>query len=170
MRLDGMLGLPESGVYIVLDRAAALCYVNYTEHMGLVLARLHQDFRGQALELEIRSPGADTETLRLHCEHYRMEYRNMGYGELIATGRKAIQYRVRRLVAPDFRSVFVELITAKGETARVVGKFKTTGEAQEFIDTYYGSDNQLCFPVYATNSLTKELLIKQRETSGIILR
>jgi hypothetical protein len=62
----------------------------------------------------------------------------------------------------------VRLVTARGDSDRVVGRFKTTAEALEFVMVYYGTGNPYCLPVFATNSLTKEYLLK-KETKRLEL-
>jgi hypothetical protein len=89
-------------------------------------------------------------------------YLKTGYTELIERGRKTLQYRTRVVVAPDFKYVDVELVTARGD-GMVVARFKTKKEAQEFVMVYYGPDNTDHFPVYACNSLTKEFLARKGE-------
>lgn len=152
--IDELLALPRSGVIVVVDGGIAA--VSYTTSMGSVLETLYNSRNGQSnIRLEVLSAGADIETLRLHAEFYRKYYSDLGYE--VAPGRKTLQYRVRIIPGKDFKTSDVEVVSARGE-GKLVGRFKTIGEAQDFIETYYGTDNPLKLPVYAVNSATKEFL------------
>jgi hypothetical protein len=136
--------------------------------MGVFLESLYNARVGQTgVQLKIWSAGADIETLRLHAEFYRQYYDGMGYK--VAPGRKALQYRVRAVPGPEFKYVDVELVAASRRSSKVVGRFKTSREAQAFIETYYGADNSIKFPVYAVNSATKELVL-ERQTKVLEIR
>lgn len=155
MKLDELLGLPRSGVVILKKGNGVL--VTYTTSMGSYLETLYQEFEGkEGMEIEVVSKGADLETLKLHTEYFR------AFHGCIAQGRKAIQYRVRAVPAPEFKGVDVEIVSARGDSIMVVGKFKTAGEAKSFIETYYGADNPFRLPVYAANSATKEFLLRKQ--------
>jgi len=160
MKLDELLGLPKSGVVILTKQGQSL--VTYTVSMGAYLETLYQQFGGKTgMELEIRSPGADLETLKLHTEYYREQY--IKQGKLLQSHvRKAVKYKVRSVVSPDIKRVVVEIVNMRGE-GLTVGLFRTIKEASEFMGTYYGADNSFVFPVYATNSDTKEFLLKQQK-------
>lgn len=169
--LSKFLSLPSSCVFLVLNQQEKKAYINYTENIASALARFYADWAGkpgaEALELEILSVTTDLETLKLHCEYWKDKYRNMGYEDLVPIGRKAIQYEVRTLVAPDLSCVNVELVSSRGQR-KVIGKFKTLPEAKEFIMTYYSEDNGYRLPVYAVNSLTKEFILESGKTAIII--
>jgi hypothetical protein len=156
MKLDDLLSLPESGVILLWKRGQVL--VTYTERMGLYLETLYAQFKGKSdMEIQVRSAGADSETLRLHTEYYRDRY--MRSGQLLQFhGRKTICYRIRTAPSPKYTGVDVELVSARGE-AKFVGRFKTPKDAKEFIETCYGTDNPFRFPVYAQNSATKEFML-----------
>ena len=155
--------LPKQAVYLVIDEVANSFYVGYTLNMGGALPMLYEMGCGlQTLEFRILVTTSDLITLKLHTEYYRNMYLKTGYTELIERGRKTLQYRTRVVVAPDFKYVDVELVTARGD-GMVVARFKTKKEAQEFVMVYYGPDNTDHFPVYACNSLTKEFLARKGE-------
>jgi hypothetical protein len=171
--INTFLGLPRCAVFVVEDSGARCFYINYTTSMGQSLARLYEQWndkpRAGALELVIVSVTPDIETLKLHCEYYRDQYMDKGWTELLPPGRGALKYKPRVVVAPDFSCMEVRLVTTRGDSDKVVGRFKTTAEAQEFVMVYYGSGNQYCLPVFATNSLTREYLLK-KETRGLTIR
>lgn len=164
--------LPRSCVFLLQNKQEKLVYINYSENLPLALARLYEELNGQpgteALELEIVSVTTDIETLKLHAEYWRDKYRNIGFSNLITIGRKTLQYEVRSLVCPDLSGINVELVTARG-VRKVVGKFKTQKEADDFILTYYAEDNHYRLPVYAVNSLTKEFIVKSGKPKPIII-
>jgi len=170
--ISELLRLPRSAVFAVVDTVGRCFYINYTQSMGQSLARLYDQWGGKTpgrtLDFRVLSVSDDIETLRLHTEYWRTEFVQQGMSELWSDRRPALRYRVRSLVAPNFKTVRVELVTARGNS-KVVGIFPTAATAQDFIATYYGSDNPFCFPVYAANSLTKEYLLK-RETVGLTIR
>jgi hypothetical protein len=120
-------------------------------------------FRGQSgIHLEVVSAGADIETLKLHTEYYRKLYHTkLACKPIEEYSRKALQYRVRMVPSPDLKGMDVEVVTARGDS-KVVGRFKDRVVAKDFIETYYGTDNDLCFPVYGANSATKELLLRDQ--------
>lgn len=155
MKLDEVLGLPKSGVIILKKHGRVL--VTYTTSMGAYLETLYQEFKGKTgMEIEVRSPGADLETLKLHTEYYRDLYAKEG--KLLQYHiRKAIKYRIRSVPNANFKKFHVEIVNMRGE-GLVVGIFKSAKESKEFIETYYGTDNSFVFPVYAVNSDTKEFL------------
>lgn len=169
--LSNFLSLPASCVFLIVNKQEKLVYINYTQNIAAALARFYVDWNGkpgaEALDLQILSVTTDIETLKLHVEYWKDKYRNMGYSDLIKPCRKTLQYNVRTLVAPDLSGVNVELVTARGDR-KVVGKFKTLKEAEEFIMLYYGDDNGYRLPVYAANSLTKEFMLNSRKTAIII--
>lgn len=169
--LSDYLKLPQSCVYLIINEQQKLATVNYTENIAGALYRLYDDLAGRspetALDLQILSVTTDIETLKLHSEYWKDQYRNNGYSDVIPTGRKALQYSARVLVASDLSSINVELVTARGQR-KVVGKFKTQTEAKDFIMMYYGGDNSYRLPVYAVNSLTKEFIVGSRKTTIII--
>lgn len=163
MNLDSLLALPKSGVVLLFKDKQIL--IAYTNSMGAHLESLYSQFSGKTgITLEIRSAGADLETLRIHTEYYRDFYTKQGFSLLQAHFRKAIKYRVRSVPSNDFKSVDVELISARGGSY-VVGRFKNSRESLEFIETHYGTDNAFKFPVYSTNSATKELLMELNKKS-----
>ena len=166
------LGLPRCAVFAVEDRATRCFYINYTTSMGQSLARLYDQWGGgsrvSALEFRVLSVTTDIETLKLHCEYYRDQYIKEGWGELLSAGRTSLKYRTTVLIAPDFSCMEVRLVTARGNSDKVVGRFKIAVEAQEFVMVYYGPANPYCLPVFATNSLTKEYLSK-KETKRLEL-
>ena len=169
--LSNFLNLPSSCVFLIINKQEKYVYINYTENIASALARFYEDWAGKpgstALELEIVSVTTDIETMKLHVEYWKDHYRNMGYSDLIAVKRKTLQYEVRTLVASDLSGVNVELVTSRGQR-KVVGKFKTLTEANEFVSIYYGEDNGYRLPVYAVNSLTKEFMTNSRKTAIII--
>jgi hypothetical protein len=169
--LSNFLNLPSSCVFLIINKEQKLVYINYTENIASALARFYADWAGkpgaEALELDILSVTTDIETLKLHTEYWKDHYRNNGYGNLISIGRKTLQYEVRALVAADLSCVNVELVTARGQR-KVVGKFKTLAQANDFIMTYYAEDNRYRLPIYAVNSLTKEFMLDKRKTAIII--
>lgn len=158
MNLDWLLGLPRSGVVILRKQSQVL--ISYTTSMGANLESLYNQFGGhRGVTMEVVSAGADLETLKLHTEYYRSLYGSSGgYTLLQSHLRKAVSHRVRVVPSPDLKVVDVEIVTARGDS-KIVGKFKNTREASEFIETYYGTDNQFKFPVYAVNADTKALLL-----------
>ncbi len=173
MVLDQYMGLPRECVLVVENAATRCFYINYTTSIGQSLARLYDQWNGKpragTLELRVLSVTTDIETLKLHCEYWRDQYINRGWTELLPPGRGALRYKPRVVVAPDFSCMEVRLVNARGDSDKVVGRFKTTTEAQEFVMVYYGSGNQYCLPVFATNSLTREYLLK-RETRGLTIK
>ena len=162
MNLDEMLSLPRSGV-VILQKADSVL-VSYTTSMASELQDLYGMFRGQSgIVLKVLSAGADIETLKLHTEYYRKFYHDqLCYRPIKQYNRKALVYKVRAVPSHDFKSIDIELVTARGDS-KFVGRFKTKKEAGIFIETYYGSDNPFKFPVYAANSLTKEFLAEQEK-------
>ena len=155
MNLTEMLGLPRSGVIIL--RKGGTVLVSYTTSMGAELLELYGQFAGQSgITIEVVSAGADLETLKLHTEYYRKLYGSTGHG------RKAIQYKVRVVPSGDFKYMDVQLVTARGDSIKVVGRFKSAALARDFIETYYGTDNPFCLPVYSANADTKALLLDQQ--------
>lgn len=157
MILDGVLELPKSGVVILRKGSSVL--VSYTTSMGANLEALYNEFSGQAgIHLEVVSAGTDLETLKLHTEYYRDYYSKRGMSLLQAPLRRAVTYKVRLVPSFDIKKVDVEITNARGES-RVVGRFGNVREARDFIETYYGTDNTFCFPVYSLNSATKELVL-----------
>lgn len=161
--------IPKQAVYLVIDKVARSFYVGYTLNMGGALPMLYEmAARLPALELSVLTSTSDYITLRLHTEYYRNIYLDMGCSELIVRGRKALEYRVRVMVAPDFKYVDVELVTARGDEM-VVARFKTKKEANEFTLMYYGDDNPYRFPVYAANADTKALLQGNEKTEKLNL-
>jgi len=168
MRLDDMLGLPQSGVIILFKDRSFL--ISYTTSMGASLDSIYKQFRGQTeITIKVVSAGADIETLKIHTEYYKDMYTGMGFATLQKGYRKAIQYRVRAIPNKDFKFVDVELVTARGDVSKVVGKFKTKAEAKLFIETYYGTVNQFKLPVYALNADTKAFILdNQTELLNLI--
>lgn len=164
MVLDWYMNLPREGVFVIENEATRCFYINYSTSIGQSLARLYDQWNGKPragnLDLKMLVVTSDPDTLKLHTEYWRDRYRNMGWTELGAAGRKSLQYKVRCVVAPDFSCMEVRLVTARGDS-KVVGRFKTAGEAQDFVQVNYGSDNPYCFPVYAANSDTKEYLARR---------
>lgn len=157
MRLDEVLALPQSGVVILIKDKQIL--VSYTTSMGSHLEGLYNQFSGQSnIEMIVRSADADLETLKLHAEYYRDYYIKKGFTLLLSHYRKSIRYRVRAVPSSEFKGIDVEIVSARGGS-KVVGKFRNIGEAKDFIEIYYGTDNSFRFPVYATNSATKEFLL-----------
>lgn len=170
--LGSIFRLPTAGVIIVEDVARKLVWVGYTQSMGASLMKLYdergvREYGPGQLQLRIESPNLDIETLKLHTEYYKDLYGSRGYGELIPYGRKAIQYRVRMVASEGARFMDVEVVPARGGEGKIVGRFRKKGEARAFIETYYGPDNQLCFPVVARNSDTKEFMEAQKASSKI---
>ena len=165
MNLDKLLTLPRSGVVILKKGNSVL--IGYTSSMGAYLETLYNDFRGQTgIEMRVYSEGVDLETLRLHTEYYRKVYVSKGFSMIIDPLRKAVKFRVRMVPSPDFKHFNVEIVSARGDS-RVVGKFKSNKEAKGFIETYYGTDNPLVFPVYAANTDTKVFLQEQTKMLDI---
>lgn len=158
MKLDELLSLPKSGVVVLIKHPGVL--VSYTSSMASELMELYSNFKGQiGIELRVFSAGADIETLKLHTEYYRKHYHDrLGYKPILPYNRKTIQYKVRAIPSQDFKAINVELVNARGE-AKTVGQFKNTKEANEFIVTYYGSDNPLRLPVYALNKATRDIIL-----------
>lgn len=161
MNLDDLLSLPKSGVVVLTKGKQVL--VTYTTSMGAHLESMYNQFKDhKGITLEVLSAGADLETLKLHTEFYRSYYSRKGLVLLQAHLRKAVQYRVRQVPSNDFKRIDVEVVTARGDS-RLVGRFKTAREAKDFIETYYGTGNHLCFPVYAWNSDTKEFILDNQK-------
>lgn len=161
--------LPKAGVYIVVDEVARTFHVNYTLSMGSALARVYDLVGGRsALSFRTMSVTTDLITLKLHTEYYRNIYLDMGYTDMVYSGRKHLQYKVRIVVAPDFKNIDVELVTARGE-GMIVGRFKTRNEARDFALVYYDSGNPYRLPVYALNSLTRELVSEVRKPGTFVL-
>lgn len=161
--------LPKQAVYLVIDEVGHSFYVGYTLNMGGVLPMLYDlGTRLPALELRVLVSTSDLITLKLHTEYYRNIYLDKGFSEIIVRGRKALEYRARMVVAPDFKYVDVELVTARG-SGMVVARFSTKAEAEDFIMVYYGTGNPYHFPVYASNSLTKEVLAKRERVETFVL-
>lgn len=157
MNLDDLLSLPKAGVVILFKGNQVL--VSYTTSMGASLEGWYKQFAGhRGVTLRVASPDADLETLKLHTEYYRSYYRDQGMVLLQAHLRHSIRYRVRAVPRADYKGVDVEIVSARGES-KVVGKFKNSGEAASFIETYYGTDNPFCLPVYGVNADTKAFLI-----------
>jgi hypothetical protein len=151
--------VPKECVYIVYDEVARSFYVGYTLSMGNTVGKLWEMTAGRpTLEFRVLTVSDDLTTLKLHTEYYRNMYLDAGFSEMGSRGRKTLQYKVRIVVAPDFKNVDVQLVSARGDGV-VVGRFKTKQEARDFTLVYYGDDNLFRLPVYATNSLTKELLL-----------
>ncbi len=160
--------LPKEGVYSIVDQSARCFYINYTSSMGSCLARIYEfEKPGTTLEFRVLVVTNDLITLKLHTEYYRNIYKLSGFTEISPPARKALRYRTRVIVAPDFKSVDVELVSSRGD-GNVVARFKTKAEAQEFVMVYYGPDNPYRFPVYASNSLTREVLAKTRNREFIL--
>lgn len=156
--LIDLMELPREGIYLVYDETGKRVYVNYSLNMVGVLPRLYEDLKGSGTtQFYILEVTTDIETLKLHTEYWRDEYKKMGCAELIPVGRKTLQYDVRCLVNGDYDGVDVVLVTARGDR-KIVGKFGTMGEGESFIETYYDSGNPYNLPVYAINSATKEFL------------
>jgi hypothetical protein len=161
MNLDDLLALPKSGVVILFKQKQVL--VTYTTSMGAHLESLYQQFGGQrGITLKVMSAGADLETLKLHTEYYRDFYSRAGSVLLQAHLRKTVQYKVRIAPAIGFKFMQVELVNARGDS-KFVGRFRTSREAKDFVDMYYGKDNTFQFPVYALNSDTKEFLLDMQK-------
>jgi hypothetical protein len=164
MNLDELLALPKSGVVILIMGNQVL--VSYTESMGANLESIYNQFKGRGsttpIVLRVASAGADLETLKLHTEYYRDYYSKKGMLQPMVQLRASIRYRVRAVPRPDYKGVDVEVVSARGE-GKVVGRFKNSAEAKDFIETYYGTDNPFCLPVYGSNSATKEFL-KEKQT------
>lgn len=163
MNLDEVLALPRTGVVILKKSDSVL--VSYTTSMGADLEEMYNLFRGQSgITMLVVSAGADIETLKLHTEYYRRHYHSvLAHSTITPYNRKALLYRIRLVPSDDFKWVDVELVTARGDGAKFVGRFKTTREANDFIETYYGTDNPFKLPVYARNSDTKEFLLKMQK-------
>lgn len=161
--------LPREGVYLVVDEAARTFHVNYTLSMGSALARVYDLVGGRStLSLRVLSATSDLITLKLHTEYYRNIYLGMGYTDMVYRGRKPLAYRVRIVVAPDFKNIDVELVTARGE-GMIVGRFGTRNEARDFALVYYDSGNPYRLPVYALNSLTRELVSEVGKPGTFVL-
>ena len=160
--------IPKAGVYLLLDDESRNFYVGYTVDMGSALARVYEmAARLPALGFCMLTEGDDLVSLKLHTEYYRNMYLGVGYKEIMAPGRKSLQYRVRVVVAPDYRNIDVELVTARG-LSKVVGRFRTKAEAQDFVMYSYGEDNPYRLPVYATNSLTREVLAQDGKPTIVL--
>jgi hypothetical protein len=146
------LSLPAGCVYCIEDESRNILTVRYSVSLGQSLSRLYEDFGNRGYQLRVLSVTTDEIHLRLYCDYYRALY-GVDKGS-----RRCLKYRVRKLVADDFKTVRVELVTARGGDGLVVGVFRSTAAAQDFIATYYASDNDMCYPVYAANSDTEEFL------------
>lgn len=163
MDVNQFLSLPREAVFVIEQPVTRCFYINYSTSMGQGLARLYDRWNGKpragTLVLRVLVSTPDIETLKLHTEYWRRDYLSRGWNELESAGRVSLRYKAKIVVAPNFKSVDVRLVTARGDMDKIVGRFKTAAAAQEFIDMYYGPDNPLCLPVYACNSLTKELIL-----------
>lgn len=161
MKLDDLLALPKSGVVVLIKQKQVL--VSYTTSMGAHLESLYQQFGGQrGITLKVMSADADLETLKLHTEYYRDLYSRSGLILLQAHLRKTVQYKIRLKPSIGFRFMDVELVNARGDS-RVVGRFRDSLDAKDFIATYYGADNPFQFPVYALNCDTKQFLLEEQK-------
>lgn len=159
MNLAELLGLPRSGVVILTMGNQVL--VSYTESMGANIESLYNQFRGRGgltpITMEVRSANVDLETLKLHTEYYKAYYKDRGILQPLVQLRVSLRYKVRAVPRSDYKGVDVEVVSARGES-KVVGKFRNSAEAKDFIETYYGTDNPFCFPVYGANADTKAFL------------
>lgn len=159
--LNKILEIPESGVIIVLSGSAA--WVGYSTDVLMALARLGSELRTRTTNPEIKvvSVTTDIETLQLHTAYYRQYYHvELGLAELLPYGKSLVKYRVRKVPSNRNERIDVELVTARGSSIGIVGRFKTDREAQDFIETYYKSGQ--VYPVYANNTDTKVLMLEQQ--------
>lgn len=161
--LVDLAGLPRACVYSVVDIETNRFYVNYSVNMVGALSRLWEDVSrvgspGNTLEFTVLTVSTDIETLKLHTEYWRDVMVGRGMTELLPRGRKTLQYEVRCVVDEDYDWVDIVLVSARGDK-KIVGKFRTMGEAAEFVEMYYGGDNPYRLPVYAINSRTSEYVI-----------
>ena len=168
MDVDSVLGLPKRAVVAEIQGESAR--VGYTISLASYLETLYNNRAGQkGVRLEVWSSGLDLETLKLHCEYFKGHYDDLGY-DVDWGARSCIEYRVRMVPGAEFKTMDVELVTARGKGEKLVGRFENKAEAQQFIDTFYAEDsNPFKFPVCALNSATKEFLIK-RQTKMLEIR
>ena len=161
--------LGRSGVYLFIDDVNKTFHVTYSSSVKYVVAEFTElclgDPANSDLELRLLSPVSDIETMLIHTNYYRSRYRNMGYADLSPKARTPVQYRARVLVAPKLNGYDVQLVSKRGSKVITVGRFPNKVEAEDFIETYYGDDNSYALPVYAFNSVTKELLNHIEEQS-----
>jgi hypothetical protein len=163
-----LAGLPKEAIYSIVDEGSKTFHVNYTLSMGNTLNRVYDMVGGRpTLKFRVLVATSDPTTLKLQTEYYRNMYIALGYTEMMGSRRKTLQYRVRVVVAPDFKGMDVQLVSARGD-GFTVGRFATKIEARVFALEYYG-DNPYRFPVYSTNSLTRELLERERKPGRLIL-
>jgi hypothetical protein len=144
-------------------------YVNYSMNLVGAIPRLWDECSrlDDALQLRVLSVSTDIETLKLHTEYWRDWYLARGFTDLLPRGRKALQYEVRCVVDEDYDWVDIVLVSARGDK-KVVGKFRTMGEATEFVEMYYAGDNPYHLPVYAANSRTREFLQEMGKGTRIV--
>jgi hypothetical protein len=158
-----LMEAPSSGVLVLM--ADEGIWVGYSSNIGASVLRLVEELKGRATNPDLRvvSANADIETLKLHTEYYRKLYHSeLGLKELIPYGRKTVRYRVRMVPSKGHTRIDVELMSARGGLIGVVGRFKNRALAEDFIETYYRTGNELLYPVIACNSDTKELILEEK--------
>lgn len=171
MNLNWIRDFGPAGVYLLLDKSSKSFHISYTINFKYFVAGIVELIQGAPassdFELLELSKSSDIETLKLHTEYWIDQYIKDGYVEMLGRGRKSVQYSVRLLVAPNLKGYDVQICNKRGTVISTVGRFLKKREAEDFIETYYAEDNPYKLPVFATNSLTKELL---RETGEIGIR
>lgn len=162
----------KSGVFVLVDHETKCFYITYSTNFKYVIGEVYElvtngevPANSEILEL---SSTTDMETLQLHYEFHRSQYLELGYNQISPKTRKALEYRVRVLVAPDLKSYDVQLVTKRGSKILTVGRFENKRLADQFVFDYYNEFNPCSYPVYAINSLTKELL-SHKEEDGLYL-
>ena len=134
MDFNWVKDLTPAGVFLLLNKTSNCFYINYSIDSKYFISRVVEIIRGSPANSEYEflelSKSSDIETLKIHTEYWIDHYLKLGYSEMFPRSRKAIQYKVRVLVAPGFKAFDVYLVGARGGTGTVVGRFNSKKEAE----------------------------------------
>ncbi len=167
--IDDLQGLSKPGVYsIEFNEYAYFGYsIDILVTVSKVLSELRRglfkirDMEGKPLNLRVYSEldgGDDIETLKIRCQWAAREWEKNGGILWNPATKSLLQYEVRSRIDLKRKCVNVLLVSAN-RTERVVGVFDNIKDASAFISEFYSSEsNPMMVPVYACNSLTKEIV------------
>lgn len=176
--VDDIQELSKPGVYCIESNEYA--YFGYAQDIlvavSKVLSELRKgvfkikDMEGKALNLRVLTEldgGDDIETLKLRCQYAARLWEEHGGIVWNPATKALLQYEVIHRVDLKRKCVNVYLLPSSSRTEKLVGSFPSIAEASAFIGEFYSPDrNPMMLPVYASNSLTKEIASRGLIGSG----
>jgi hypothetical protein len=162
-----MYKLPREAIYAFRNEKEKSVYITYSKDFLTAFSKNIREIRDKVhickflnrnirdLEFEIiETMSKETTSLDIHCLliHHIQRLRDEGYTVIGYRNIQPLRFRVH--IGQDFK-VYCKLIT-KQYKEYVVGVFETMKDANPFIETYKAM--KVIFPVYASNTLTKEYI------------